>query len=134
MFTRRQEVLFRHCDPAGIVFYPRYFEMMNDTVEAWFAEMGAPFAEMHRNSGGVPTAAISTEFSAPSRHGDVLEISITVTRLGRTSVGIETRATSGGETRFVTTQTLVNIDKAGRPQPWTDALRAKLNEYQNGDA
>jgi 4-hydroxybenzoyl-CoA thioesterase len=23
-----QKVLFRHCDPAGIVFFPRYFEMV----------------------------------------------------------------------------------------------------------
>ena len=30
------EVGFRHCDPAGIVFYPRYAEMVNDTVEHWF--------------------------------------------------------------------------------------------------
>ena len=35
-FTYPHKVLFRHCDPAGIVFYPRYFEMMNDTVEAFF--------------------------------------------------------------------------------------------------
>ncbi|MEL6103010.1 MAG: acyl-CoA thioesterase, partial [Pseudomonadota bacterium] len=26
-FQFLQKVLFKHCDPAGIVFYPRYFEM-----------------------------------------------------------------------------------------------------------
>ena len=34
-FTLTQKVLFKHCDPAGIVFYPRYFEMINDCVEAF---------------------------------------------------------------------------------------------------
>ncbi|CPO21707.1 4-hydroxybenzoyl CoA thioesterase [Bordetella pertussis] len=34
-FVSEVEVRFRHCDPAGIVFYPRYFEMINDFVEEW---------------------------------------------------------------------------------------------------
>ena len=31
-FTMPQKVQFKHCDPAGIVFYPRYFELLNDTL------------------------------------------------------------------------------------------------------
>ena len=34
-FEFRQTIGFKHCDPAGIVFYPRYFEMFNDCVEAF---------------------------------------------------------------------------------------------------
>ena len=30
------QVLFRHCDPAAIVFYPRYVELVHDVVEHWF--------------------------------------------------------------------------------------------------
>ncbi|MBU9698933.1 hypothetical protein GU927_013865 [Rhodobacteraceae bacterium HSP-20] len=29
---------FNRCDPAGIVFYPRYFEMMNSVIENFFRE------------------------------------------------------------------------------------------------
>ena len=32
-------VRFQHCDPAGIVFYPRYFEMISQSVEEWFAAL-----------------------------------------------------------------------------------------------
>ena len=39
-------VRFQHCDPAGIVFYPRYLEMINQTVEEWFAAMGRAFPDM----------------------------------------------------------------------------------------
>ena len=31
-FTTQRKVRFQHCDPAGIVFYPRYFEMINSVV------------------------------------------------------------------------------------------------------
>jgi 4-hydroxybenzoyl-CoA thioesterase len=39
-FVMNQKVLFKHCDPAGVVFYPRYFEMINDCVEALFDDIG----------------------------------------------------------------------------------------------
>ena len=35
IFERNKRVRFAHCDPAGIVFYPRYFEMLNELVEAF---------------------------------------------------------------------------------------------------
>ncbi|MBY0236971.1 MAG: acyl-CoA thioesterase, partial [Burkholderiaceae bacterium] len=38
VFERRELVRFGHCDPAGIVFYPRYFEMLNALVEDWFTQ------------------------------------------------------------------------------------------------
>ena len=36
------------CDPAGIVFYPRYLEMFNNLVEDWFCDgLKLSFAEFH---------------------------------------------------------------------------------------
>ena len=29
-------IRFRHCDPAGIVFYPRFIEMAHSVVEDFF--------------------------------------------------------------------------------------------------
>lgn len=28
-------IRFAHCDPAGIVFFPRYLEMFNNLIEDW---------------------------------------------------------------------------------------------------
>ena len=117
-FSVTQKVLFKHCDPAGIVFYPRYFEMMNDCVEAFFGgPLGLPFEVLHR-TGSVPTAEITTRFLRPSRHGDVLELSLRVTRVGRTSAAYVMVARCGPEERFRTEATLVHVDRTGRPAPW----------------
>jgi len=87
MYEFHQKVLFKHCDPAGIVFFPRYYEMVNDCVEAFFADvLDWPFEAMH-GAGAVPTRAIDTEFLAPSRHGDALVLEMRITALGRTSGG-----------------------------------------------
>lgn len=134
MFTRPQKIRFKHCDPAGIVFYPRYFEMMNDTVEEFFeAVLGYPFHRMMQEA-GVPTVAIQTEFHAPSRHGEALEITIEIKRVGRTSLTLAQSARCGGELRFGTELTLVHVDQTGAPAPWPEAPLRAMNAYQEGHA
>lgn len=131
-FGFAQKVLFKHCDPAGIVFYPRYFEMMNDCVEAFFeTELAFPFSELHR-IGGVPTAEIHTRFQSPSRIGDHLNITLLVTRIGRTSVGLNFVAKCGDQVRFETTSTVVFVDNQGKPTPWSDAVKANLERFTKG--
>ena len=129
-----QKVLFKHCDPAGIVFYPRYFEMLNDCVEAFFDEdLEMPFADLHR-AGGVPTAEISTKFQAPSRHGEVLTITLLITRAGRSSLALAFRADCEGQTRLTATSTIVLVDGDGRPTPWPDAIKQKLLDREETPA
>ncbi|MDU8944121.1 acyl-CoA thioesterase [Ovoidimarina sediminis] len=127
-FSFEQKVLFKHCDPAGIAFFPRYFEMINDCVEQFFDEaLGWPFEELLQNE-GVPTAEISTRFLAPSRHGDRLRLLLTVTRVGRSALGYRIDATCNGAHRFEAEATLVHVDKSGTPTAWPEAIRAKLKE------
>ncbi|MGB7242849.1 MAG: thioesterase family protein [Sulfitobacter sp.] len=133
-FSQQQKVLFKHCDPAGIVFYPRYFEMMNDCVEAFFDQaLGMPFEKLHTN-GGLPTAAINTRFAAPSRHGDWLDLRLAFTRIGTTSATYKMTAICKGQLRFETVATLVSVGKDGRPKRWADDLRQKLEAYKESDA
>ncbi len=132
-FDYPQKVLFKYCDPAGIVFYPRYFEMINDATEAFFAEaLDCPWEVLHQTA-NIPTVDIHAEFTAVSRHGDDLVISVVVTALGRTSLSLGFTATCGDETRFAAKSTLVRIDKSGRPQPWPDDLRTTLTSYMMGE-
>jgi 4-hydroxybenzoyl-CoA thioesterase len=137
-FTFPQKMLFKHCDPAGIGFYPRFFEMINDCVEAFFSDaIGYPFETMHLGrDGGVPTVEISATFPAPSRHGDMLIFSLDVTRLGRTSMGLSVVARCAGEERIRSTSTLVHIDRTGRPMPWPEQHLPRLQAQlpQSADA
>ena len=127
MFTFTQKVLFRHCDPAGIVFYPRYVEMINDCVEAFFEQrLDWPFHQIHPDGWKVPTASISIDFRAPSRHGETLELALRVLRIGRTSITLEITASCGGELRFRSESVLVHVGPEGRPVPLPETVRAAL--------
>ena len=126
-----QKVLFKHCDPAGIVFYPRYFEMVNDCVEAFFDEaLGLPFEDLH-DSGAMPTAQIQTKFTAPSRHGDHLVLKLSINSVGRSSVEYQIIASCADQHRFETTATLVNVNTNGKPTGWPGDLGAKLREFKD---
>jgi 4-hydroxybenzoyl-CoA thioesterase len=83
-YRRQIRVEFNHCDPAGIVFYPRYFEMTNSVLENFFREeVGYSYHAMMADGIGVPTARIETDFRAPSRLGDVLDWTLVVETAGR---------------------------------------------------
>lgn len=125
-FRIEQKVLFKFCDPAGIVFFPRVFELINDCVEQFFDRaLGWPF-EVLLTTQGVPTVDIRTRFVAPSRHGDLLHLTLRVIRVGRTSMSYHIRTTCGDELRFETEATLVHVGGDGRPVPWPDDIAAKL--------
>ncbi len=134
IYTRIIPVEFNHCDPAGIVFYPRYFEMSNSVVENFFADVvGHSFARMMDAGEGVPTARLEANFKASSRLGDRLEWSLQVMRVGGTSVNFLLTAAVAGAVRLTADLTLVWVI-GGRPAPWPDAIRAKLNAYQGEHA
>ena len=121
-----QKVLFKHCDPAGIVFYPRYFEMMNDLVEAFFDRaLGAPFEVLHPDPRGPHGDHPGHLPRAQSRHGDLLTLTAAPTRVGGASMdmALDRRLRRRG-TRFTAASTLVHVDRHGRPERWPDAIRA----------
>jgi 4-hydroxybenzoyl-CoA thioesterase len=134
-FTLQQKVRFQHCDPAGIVFYPRYFEMVTAVVEEWFAQrLGVPFETLHGPLGAaVPTASISVDFHAPSRLGDVLEFRLRPTRIGRSSVGLAIEAHCGAERRLSMESTLVfTKEGASKPDAWPENIRARISQGLGG--
>ena len=131
IFTTTRRVRFADCDAAGIVFYPRYFEMLNGVVEDWFAgPLEASFRQLHVNREvSVPTAAVEARFIAPSRLEDDLTFALTVTKLGGASCGLRHVIACAGQRRFEASQTIVFVGRSLKPEPWPDALRARIAPF-----
>jgi len=133
-YARVIPVEFNHCDPAGIVFYPRYFEMANSLVETFFAEvLDYPFSRIHpQDRCAVPTAWLSCEFSAPSRLGDRITFTLGLARIGRASARLRITGRCGPELRLTVESVLVWVGQDGRPRPWPEAICAKMTEFSEG--
>lgn len=132
-FVSEVEVRFRHCDPAGIVFYPRYFEMINDFVEEWFDKgMGLPFHTLHVDRHiGTPLASVQCDFSAPSRWHEKLRQELTVRRIGGASFDADVCfAGPDGATRLTATLTIVTVDlHRMRSTAIPDDLRQRMQAF-----
>lgn len=128
-FVTTVKVRFADVDPAGIVFYPRYFEMLNGAVEDWFAQdLGLDFKAMHLDRKiGVPTVKLEASFVAPSELGDILTIAITPQDVGRSSCTISVLFSGEGRERLRATVVLVCMDLiVQRAIEWPAALRSRM--------
>ena len=131
IFHHPLRIEFNHCDPAGIVFYPRYFEMVNSTCQTFFREVaGHSFAAMMADRSGVPTAVLETTFHAPSRLEEVLDWRLQVSKLGTASVAFQVTAHCGDSHRVTASLTLVYVNAKGRPQPWPPEMRARITAFK----
>lgn len=130
-FIREQRIRFEHCDPAGIVFYPRYFEMLNGLMEDFFRDvLEYPFEKMHSDS-GIPTVGIQAQFKAPARLGDVIQKSMHIIKLGKTSCTYRFSFVLGESVVMEGEGTIVFVDLKNHgiePKDWGN-LRDKMTNY-----
>lgn len=137
-FRKQVLVRFGDCDPAGIVFYPRYFEMFNNLVEDWHREaLQFSFTEIvTTRSWGLPTVHLEADFVAPTRFGEVLSASLSVREIGATSVSLDIllQAPDGAD-RVRGKVVLVWIDRrVTRSIPIPDEVRARLLAFRVSDS
>jgi 4-hydroxybenzoyl-CoA thioesterase len=136
LYERLTQIEFNHCDPAGIVFYPRYLEMVNSVIENFFADViGRSFASMHNRQetggtdNGVPTVAMEVTFRRPSRLGDKVRFGLRVEKIGGSSVVMVIDGTGPDGPRMQARMTLAWV--AGlKAAPWPDEMRAALARYK----
>jgi len=126
-------VRFSDCDPAGIVFYPRYLEMFNNLVEDWCCEgLKFSFDDIVIKSGwGLPTVHLEADFVKVSRLGEVLTASLFVRALGISSIQADILLSGPeGEDRVRGKVVLVLMDrKTVKARPIPDEMREQIVKF-----
>jgi 4-hydroxybenzoyl-CoA thioesterase len=87
------------CDPAGIVYYPNYFRMFDAaTAHLFEAALGEKKIAWTRRYGilGIPMVDTGAKFLKPSRYGDVVTITSTITGFKRSSFDVSHQLFNGG--------------------------------------
>jgi 4-hydroxybenzoyl-CoA thioesterase len=88
------------CDPAGIVFYPRFFAAFDTSTSRLLeAAAGQKKAEIIRSNGiiGWPMVDTRARFVAPASYGDDVVIETEITKVGRSSFDLVHRLAKDGE-------------------------------------
>jgi 4-hydroxybenzoyl-CoA thioesterase len=146
-FIKQEKVRFQHIDYAGIVFYPRFLEMLNGLVEDWFEEaLERPFSKMHDprqsrtgqgQTNGIPTVDLKIQFKNAARLGEILTKKLWVKELKNSSIlcGFEFENESNtivleGEVTLV--NVAFNPDRNGiKAEPFSEEMKEKINKYLN---
>ena len=91
-FSRSHIIEWGDCDPAGLVFYPRYFVMF-DSSTAYMLEAASGLSRSQlmarENILGWPMVDSRAQFLAAARFDDRVQIETKVVHIGRTSFGVE---------------------------------------------
>jgi 4-hydroxybenzoyl-CoA thioesterase len=136
-FETRLTVLFQHCDPAGIVFFPRWFEMLNQVVEIWFDDgLGCTFRELHLNRNcGVPAIRTDADYKSPGLLGEKLLWRLGVVTLGGSSIALKVSAIGeDGRVRVAFDHTIIFAEMGPPPKAKRvpDDLRARMEAFVIG--
>ena len=131
-FTRERLIRFSHCDPAGIVYFVNFFDMVSGVVEDWFREVvELPFQEMHlERRVGFPIVNTGCEFYRPTELGDTLLLELGIAKLGRSSIEFVVKGSVKGEDKFLARHkvAMVSLD-SWRALPIPEDLRARMAPY-----
>jgi len=131
-FTRTVAIRFSHCDPAGVVYFPHYFDMFNGLIEDWYTEqLGVDYSKLILGDRhGFPYVHIETDFKIPSRMGERLDLTLLLTRVGRSSLTVTIVGHLAGaerlRARLVTAMTSLETQ---RSVELPHALRQKFEAY-----
>ncbi|MCC6947140.1 MAG: acyl-CoA thioesterase [Bradyrhizobiaceae bacterium] len=102
MLTNRRKVriVWGDCDPQGIVYYPRYFEIFDQsTTELFELALGMTKYDFLKayDFVGYPMVDTRAKFSIPNRFGDDIVVETAVTEFRRSSFDIHHRLLKDGK-------------------------------------
>jgi len=133
LFSKTRQVRFSHCDPAGIVFFPRYLVQLNDLIEDWFNEaLHIDYAELITvRKIGLPTVRLECDFVSPGAFGTTIEWQLSVERIGNASMTLVVHGVADGVQRFRLRIVLVATHgHQGGSMPLPADVREALLQFQ----
>jgi len=111
---RKMRIEWGDCDPAGIIFFARYFEFFDVSTTVLIERaLGMKKIEYLKayNFAGHPLVETRAKFRQPTRFGDEVEIESTLVACGRSSFKIEHRLTLAGALASEGTETRVWVGR-----------------------
>jgi acyl-CoA thioester hydrolase len=123
-------IRYQECDMQGVVYFARYPEYYDITLTELFRVALGSYQSMVEAGVDMVVAEQTVRYRSPARFDEVVDVAITVDRLGETSMQSSYAITRGDELLVEGNVRHVFIDvptKAKRPIP--DHLRAVLEGY-----
>jgi YbgC/YbaW family acyl-CoA thioester hydrolase len=89
LFTLPVQLRWGECDPAGIIFYPTYFQWFDAAAWNMFAAVGYHAKRMRAEHMAMPLVSAGCDFKHPAEQEDRAEVRSRIVRWGGKSFVIE---------------------------------------------
>ena len=133
-FRHTLRVRFQECDPQGVVYFARYPEYYDLTITELFREAFGSYGSMVESGTDMVVAEQSVRYRAPALFDDLIDVEVTVDKLGETSMLSSYRITRDGELLAEGDFRHVFIDPATKAKKAIpDDVRAVLAGYTPAD-
>ena len=127
-FTWTVRVYYEDTDAGGIVFYANYLKFFERARTEWLRAAGVSQQALLHDDGAIfVVKSASVDYHAPARLDDVLNLTLSIEKLGRASVSFAQQAWCG-DTLLASAAVKVGcVDAASlRPRSLPEATAAKM--------
>ena len=132
-FSEHLVVRLPHTDAAGVIFYPRIFEIEQELFERWLELGGFSLRDMlDRRLAPTPIVHCEADYRLPVRAGDKLTAQLVGVEVGRSGYTLQWAFARGKEPAISVRVKRVAIDpRAGESVDLPEAFRQWLLETQS---
>ncbi|GGC21728.1 hypothetical protein GCM10011572_49000 [Pseudoduganella buxea] len=129
-FTWEVRVYYEDTDAGGIVYYANYLKFFERARTEWLRAVGVgQQVLLAEHDAMFVVKNVSADYHAPAKLDDVLNLTLTIEKLGRASIVFRQEAWCG-TTRLNTALVKVGcVDSALRPRAVPDAVAARMAAY-----
>ncbi|GAA1029101.1 thioesterase family protein [Virgisporangium ochraceum] len=121
-YRQRIRVRYGECDLQGVVFNANYLVYVDDVMEQWL-DSTLPAGALD-----YMVKKVLVEWDAPATRGDLVDMTATVSRWGRTSFDVTMRGEVAGRGIFTAVLTAISVTPGTHtPTPVPDEVRALLS-------
>ena len=148
IFIHHRIVRFGECDPAGVVYYPVFFNWFHECMEAWFEQGLLHSYSKTIQEIGFPAKSCQASFFRPIQMGMHISVALTISELRSKSFALQFQIYQEhlNETSILTNTELVGTQLAEgqvvcvgigvqkgefqfRPMPIPSFLHSKMKDY-----
>jgi 1,4-dihydroxy-2-naphthoyl-CoA hydrolase len=129
--SRRLTVRLHHTDAAGLIFFPRLFDLVQEVLEIAMAERGASIEARLAGDGPImPVVHCEADFQHPLRLGDEVTVEMHCEKLGAKSLGFLYRFldAAGEEAARARTVHVAMDRRTGESVALTEQMRSLGNQ------
>ena len=131
-YTVEYPILFSHCDPAGIAYFPRLFDQLHQAMEAWFNDgVNERYSDLlMKKRIGAPTVSMQCDFISPAFFGDKLRIELSVVRIRNSAIDLAYDAKVGERACLKARHSICTFSlETYKAIPVPDSLRERMQVY-----